>query len=379
MSPKNLFIFGAGASKADNAPLNDELIKEIFSILKHNGDIQSNPSINSLQTFLFKMYPITREFQNDKDKYPTFEEILGLLQFAINRDESFKGFSQDQLREFINLIIALMALVIEKKAATSNKINKKFITELFKNFKKQHQNLELDKTMEKFAKQNYFLNINYDILLDSALYKLKNQNDNCDIDYCLEIKDPNMPSKDIKIFKPHGSLNWLICKSCGLRTIGNVLKIGMESIRATIWGRGLNNCSQCGTKMSAIIIPPTFFKELNTDPIRNILVNLENHLKEVQNLIFIGYSFPEADLHLKYVFKKAQLFEGFKKIILIDKNIENIPKESRPYFKNIIRSFPGVQLVDLTSEIPLNEGLAENSIKAIIDHLSRHIYTDHKN
>jgi len=34
MSPKNLFIFGAGASKADNAPLNDELIKEIFSILK---------------------------------------------------------------------------------------------------------------------------------------------------------------------------------------------------------------------------------------------------------------------------------------------------------------------------------------------------------
>ncbi len=145
MSPKNLFIFGAGASKADNAPLQDELIKEIFSKLEHNDDIRSYPSTNGLKNFLIKMYPITKEFQNDKDKYPTFEEILGLLQFAINRDESFKGFSQDQLREFINLIIALMALVIEKKAATSNKINKKFITELFKNFEKQHQNLELDK------------------------------------------------------------------------------------------------------------------------------------------------------------------------------------------------------------------------------------------
>ena len=302
MIPKNLFIFGAGASKADNVPLQDELIKEIFSRLEH-------PSINSLKTFLIKMYPIAKEFQNDKNQYPTFEEILGLLQFAINRDESFKGFSQDQLREFINLIIALMALVIEEKAATSNEINKKFITELFKNFKKQYQNLELDKIMEKFAEQNYFLNINYDILLDSALYNLKYQYGNCDIDYCLDIKDPNIPSKDIKIFKPHGSLNWLICKSCGLRTIGSEIKIAMEYYREILSGRGLNNCSRCKTKNSAIIIPPTFFKGLDNILIRNILINLENHLKEVQNLIFIGYSFPEADLHLKYVFKKAQLFD----------------------------------------------------------------------
>ena len=325
------------------------------------------------------MYPIAKEFQNDKDKYPTFEEILGLLQFAINRDESFKGFSQDQLREFINLIIALMALVIEKKVETSNEINKKFIMELFKNFKKQYQNLELDKIMEKFAEQNYFLNINYDILLDSALYNLKYQYSNCDIDYCLDIKDPNIPSKNIKIFKPHGSLNWLICKSCGLRTIGGEIKIAMEYYRAILSGRGLNNCSQCKAKNSAIIIPPTFFKGLDNILLRNILINLENHLKEVQNLIFIGYSFPEADLHLKYVFKKAQLFEGFKKIILIDKFDEDKPKESCPYFYNIKRSFPGVELVDLTSEIPLHNGLAENSIEEIIDHLSKHIYMDHKN
>ncbi|MHA1758754.1 MAG: hypothetical protein ACTSVV_18455 [Promethearchaeota archaeon] len=61
--------------------------------------------------------------------------------------------------------------------------------------------------MEKFEEQNYFLNINYDILLDSALYNLKYQYSNCDIDYCLGIKDPNIPSEDIKIFKPCGSLN----------------------------------------------------------------------------------------------------------------------------------------------------------------------------
>lgn len=378
MTPKNLFIFGAGASKADHVPLQDELISEILNFLENIEDIHKFPSVNSLKNFLHKMYPIAIE-SRDNLLYPTFEEILGLLQFALNRDESFKGFSQDQLREFINLIIAFMAVVIKEKVNTSNKVNEKFIIELFKNFKKQQQDLELNKTMEKFAQENFFLNINYDTLLDKALYNLKNQYGFNGIDYCLEIKDSNIPSKDIKLFKPHGTLNWLICKSCGIKTIGP-LDIGFEYYKGLIIpGSGLNNCPLCKVKKYAIIIPPTFFKELNNVLIRNILTNLEEHLKEVQNLIFIGYSFPEADLHLKYVFKKAQLFGGFKRIIIIDKFDENRPQESRPYFYNIKRSFPGVELVDLTYEIPLPNGLAENYIEKILDHLSNHIYIDHKN
>jgi len=375
MSSINLFIFGAGASKADHIPLQNELISEILNLLETSKDIHKYPSINSLKNFLRKMYPIAKESQSSI-LYPTFEEILGLLQFALDRDESFKGFSQEQLGEFIKLISALMAVVIEEKAIISNKVNEKFITELFESFKRQQQDLKSDKIMEKFAKENFFLNINYDTLLDKALDNLTYQYGGINsIDFCLEIKDSNIPSKDIKLFKPHGTLNLLICKSCGIKTIGGPLNIGFEYFKSLIIpGFGLNNCPHCKVKKYAIIIPPTFFKELNNVLIRNVLINLEEHLKEVQNLIFIGYSFPEADLHLKYVFKKAQLFGGFKKIILIDRYDEKKLQKDCPYFYNIKRSFPGVELVDLTYEIPLPNGLAENSIEEIIDHLSKHIY-----
>ncbi|MHA1758755.1 MAG: hypothetical protein ACTSVV_18460 [Promethearchaeota archaeon] len=65
MSPKNFFIFGAGDSKADNAPLQDELISEILNFLENSEDMYKNPSINSLKNFLNKMYPLAKESQSN--------------------------------------------------------------------------------------------------------------------------------------------------------------------------------------------------------------------------------------------------------------------------------------------------------------------------
>ncbi len=133
-------------------------------------------------------------------------------------------------------------------------------------------------------------------------------------------------------------------------------------------------CQSCKTFLSPLIVPPSFFKELHNYMIRNVLISLDNHLRVVQNLVFIGYSFPEADLHLKYLFKKAQLLGGFKKIILINKQIKGVKKEDRPYYINVKRSFPGVELIDLSDSIPLPNGLRENSIGVIIEKLSEYLF-----
>ena len=43
-------------------------------------------------------------------------------------------------------------------------------------------------------------------------------------------------------------------------------------------------------------------------------------------LIFIGYSFPDADLHLKYIIKKAFQFQKkSRKIIVIEKEFKDGP------------------------------------------------------
>ena len=376
MRQKTIFIFGAGASKADKAPLQNELFSEIFDLLdggKNYQDIKLKPTIlEEIKDFLNKLYPIKEEPKKDL-YYPTFSEVMGLIHFALIRDESFKGFSQMNLRNYSAWIVALIAIVLDKTLEQAPGMNKKFINTLYESFKKNHNDIENNEVMNRFANQNFFLNVNYDILLDSALYDLISGYRN-DIDYCTEIQYPIPKANKIKLFKPHGSLNWLYCKSCDFRIFGGDQKIAMEHFYSILKGSEVS-CNRChGGMLSALIVPPSFFKELHNYAIRNILISLENHLKEVQNLIFIGYSFPEADLHLKYLFKKAQLLGGFKKIILINKQDKDIKKEDRPYYYNVNRSFPGVELIDLSNEIPLPNGLEENSIGDIIEKLSGYLF-----
>ncbi len=103
MRQKTIFIFGAGASKADKAPLQNELFSEIFDLLdggKEYQNIQLKPAIiEEIRDFLNKLYPIKEEPKKDF-YYPTFNEVMGLIHFALIRDESFKGFSQKRLRNY---------------------------------------------------------------------------------------------------------------------------------------------------------------------------------------------------------------------------------------------------------------------------------------
>ncbi len=374
MSQKTLFIFGAGASKADHAPLQNELFSEIFDLLDGNKeyqDIQLKQSIvEEIKGFLNQLYPIKKELKK-QFYYPTFNEVMGLIHFALIRDESFKGFSQKKLSNYSEWLIALIAIILDKKLERTPGINKRFINALFESFEKnQKERQNSIEVMNRFTNQCFFLNINYDLLLDSALYNLKSGYTN-DIVYCRKIQYPKDDANKIKLFKPHGSLNWLICKSCGSITLGGNKKIAMSYFKLFATNSDFNvQCQNCRTFLSPLIIPPSYFKELHNYMIRNVLISLENHLRVVQNLVFIGYSFPEADLHLKYLFKKAQLLGDFKKIILINKQIDGVKKEDRPYYINVKRSFPGVELIDLSDSIPLPNGLEEDSIEVIIEKLS---------
>ncbi|TFG23723.1 MAG: hypothetical protein EU532_13215 [Promethearchaeota archaeon] len=357
MIDKTLFIFGAGASKADEAPVQNELLSEIFDLLEGNNEYKcanlNQEFVKEIKDFLFKLYPISEKLEFN-EFYPTFEEIMGLIHFAIIRDESFKGISFNKLKTYIEALIALISYILETKLGYKAKVNRKFIKYLYEKFKDKNpiNNVELNKI---FINTFSFLNINYDILLDNALNDLKEEK-GVQYEYCFKVKSRFYK---LKLFKPHGSLNWLLCKSCGKVKTGDYNKIALRYYHSILYRTENNEYCSCGSDLSPLIIPPSFFKELKNPIIQNILINLENHLIKVKNLIFIGYSFPEADIHLKYLFKKAQLKGGFEKIILINKEGVN-----NSYFRNVIMTFPEVELINLTTDIP--NGLEEESIDKII-------------
>ena len=65
-------------------------------------------------------------------------------------------------------------------------------------------------------------------------------------------------------------------------------------------------CYRCGSVFSPLIVPPTFYKDLNNVFLSTIWNRTDVALQKVKHIIFCGYSFPDADIHIKYLLKRAQ-------------------------------------------------------------------------
>ncbi len=54
-------------------------------------------------------------------------------------------------------------------------------------------------------------------------------------------------------------------------------------------------------------MPPTFYKDLSNVFLSSIWNRTDIALRKVKHIILCGYSFPDADIHIKYLLKRAQV------------------------------------------------------------------------
>src|SRR5262245_34723287 len=94
---KTCIFLGAGASKADGAPTQNDLFRDYFSFIKTSrsrpwGDYNQDME-RELRTFFSLMFDIDVDQENlGQVNFPTFEEALGILDLAERRGESFKEY-----------------------------------------------------------------------------------------------------------------------------------------------------------------------------------------------------------------------------------------------------------------------------------------------
>lgn len=296
---KVTIFLGAGASAAEKVPIQNELFIEYFKDLKPTDyDKEMN---RELYRFFKQMFNIDLKKDNiDKINFPTFEEVLGILDLAEQRKEFFKNFAleivnkeSDSIRFIRQYLILLMAYSVNKK--NTNVYHKMLIDNLLRG------GILLDTT---------FISANYDIILDNTIANLYDK-DKLPImlDYGINFTNFNLYSnwykpKDpmIKLYKIHGSLNWLYCPICSSLTLtpyeGGVMRILENQDKAI--------CLECGGRAIPIIIPPTYFKNLSNVFLSNVWNYSEKALRNSDILIFCGYSFSEADIHIKYMMKRVQ-------------------------------------------------------------------------
>lgn len=303
--PKTVILLGAGASCADGAPVQGQLFRDYFQCYNdHQAGQGHHQWDEELVVFFQEFFGIDVRDPNGigTARFPTFEEVLGIIEIADSQKESFRDWGtahivsnheQPRLQHMHDVLILLIAEILARKLG---------------NQATHHPLLVHSLHGAGWLPNTSFISLNYDILIDNALLRAK-EDCNLDLDYAIDFmnfgrdwKKPRM-SRSIKLFKLHGSLNWLYCPTC--RAIRITPK--EKGICYLKWKPEECACSKCETLAVPIVIPPTYFKALSNLYLRQIWHGAEKTLRECKRLIFCGYSFPDADVHVRYLLKRVEV------------------------------------------------------------------------
>ena len=297
---KSVFFFGAGASVIEGAPIASKLLTEAFQEFPTDG------KVNRVKDFLKDFY---LNDCADEETIPTFEEILSPIDICLQKQEQFSDkWNYEKLSELRNDLIYCICTILHERLYTQNIHHQKLVDNLFSN----------GKNWEYYS----FVSLNYDILLDNALIRLaeEERNDYADLDYGIEFRNEGTDwrrprAKRVYLLKLHGSLNWLYCPTC------NTVKITPKEKGVMRIFTHSEVCENDFSMQKALIVPPTWQKVYDNPYLVSIWLRAEQILRNAERIFFIGYSMPEADIHIKYLLKKS-LFRRCRphpKIVIIDK------------------------------------------------------------
>ena len=149
---------------------------------------------------------------------------------------------------------------------------------------------------------NCMITFNYDLFLDWAVSKGKRLGD-YNIEFAkVEKFYERLLSKqrregDVDLLKLHGSLNWARCLHC------QRLRLRYFWTYEQIFGQP---CPLCGNgQLLPVLVPPTLLKRIDIPGLVDVWDRAKDFLEAADTLTIIGYSFPDADIEAKWLFKRA--------------------------------------------------------------------------
>lgn len=298
---KTVVFLGAGASASEGAPMQATLFRDYFIDQKSEPAHRIHHEWDSeLATFFLDFFGIDVDHGDlNATNFPTFEEVLGILELADSQGESFRdwgtsnlvdGQRKPRLQHVRDLMVLLIAQVLDKRLL---------------NVGDQHR--ALLQNLKGGLRDTSFISLNYDILIDNALAELYPK---WDLEYSVDFANygrgtwtrPN-PDRSVRLHKLHGSLNWLYCPTC--RTLELTPK--EKGVCRLKWEPEKCICDQCETLTVPIIIPPTYFKALSNLYLREVWAAAERSMVTCGRIVFCGYSFPDADIHVRYLLKRMEI------------------------------------------------------------------------
>lgn len=277
-----VYVLGAGASRAFNsgAPLMYELLKialdETLSGSRAAGEMRP-----AVQRFIEEFYGSGNRFGP-----PPLEDVLSQLDYCIinNLPLSYE-YDVSKLRELRQMLIYLMGRAIQ--TGLGGQTNGELVEDFLK----------------LLRDGDSIITLNYDLIIDNVLFQ-----QNRAVNYGILTRNPqrevlghwySQSQTNYQLLKLHGSLNWLYCPICRVIDLTETTKGGLSAfIREA-------DCPECSVPREAVIISPSFLKEYNNNFVIQVWRLAELKLQKADEVVFIGYSLPDADIVLRMLFTRA--------------------------------------------------------------------------
>lgn len=317
-SKVNVYIFGAGASKHLGAPLTKEFIPKGFSLLRFS-EAYDVPE----ESFRMVAHLIDRLYGTGLEKYVedarsrvreyysipaiNIEDLLSFVDLGLRRCETWLPFE--------NLQRALLEVIF----TTLEELTRPYYGDTLRRCEDgtlEHQRNCYDKLVDYImhvSEINCMISFNYDLFLDQAV---SINNHKILGDYNIEFADvenfsgyerflsKQRKKGDVDLLKLHGSLNWARCPQCQ-RLFLAYFREYREILR--------KSCTHCGNQqLLPVLIPPTLLKNIQISELVGVWNRAEYLVERMDSFIIIGYSFPEADIEAKWLFKRAIARNGSK-------------------------------------------------------------------
>jgi hypothetical protein len=334
-------IFGAGATKACGGPLTKEILPRAFEL---QNFINREEFMPIMDAFLRENFHLPDMGVRTGESYPPLPLLIGLIDIAIYRKHSLgPDWDADKLvRVRQALDYAIFAVIENDLLSLAANYYNKLIERLF----------SLTQTPPTIV------SLNYDIIADNTLMALSEQygavgfpDYGCDI--ATEIYQKQ--NKFGKLYKLHGSLNWLYCPSCQRLDIGTT-ESGRRTIKMldqlyqeeqTLEGGDLYHrytchgspCRDCGTYVAPVMISPTHLKDYRNPHISQVWYQADRALRKASRVVIAGYSMPWDDVDVIYLFKRSLGDLPASAITVVEMDEARRPAREHSVGQNYIKIF----------------------------------------
>jgi len=152
------------------------------------------------------------------------------------------------------------------------------------------------------------LSLNYDLLMDNALFDLGKINDHSYKMnfYSVNVNDvwtpPVSAPSEVNLLKLHGSLNWVRCGLCGSLLLYRYRKQTLLGDIPFVCPR----CSSDETAAERIMIPPLHSKDYRDKDLAFLWVQADRMLEDFQKIVCIGYSFSPLDSDMTALIRRLR-------------------------------------------------------------------------